>query len=140
MGALTVWTIIIHLLVLPGRHVECSVTYFCVVFSVLYIFCVGLKALKSLRQLIMLYIRQIFGQTLKRKVFFGVGKLGLIHYLFILLCSFQNYLIVSKLNYLLILLLLSLIFSRHKWYCPIRFSIEFHFHHHCIIKFIHHHS
>ena len=42
--------------------------------------------LYSLRQLCLLYVRQIFGNTLKKKVFLGVWQLGPIYYLLFCLC------------------------------------------------------
>ena len=50
----------------------------------------------------------------------------------------EIYVSVSKLKFMLRFLLILLIFSLHKWYCTIRFSIAFHFHYQYIIKFIHH--
>ena len=47
----------------------------------------------------------MFFQTLKKKVLSGVGQIVLIHYLVIFLCLIQNYLIVKKLNCLLMFLL-----------------------------------
>ena len=62
------------------------------------------------------------------------------NYLVICLCLVQNYLSISKLNFLLLFLLLFLliflVFSLHKWYFPIISSIVFNFHRHYIIKFI----
>ena len=84
-----------------------------VFFRVIY-FYILLKAFQYLRHILLLYIWYIFGQALKNKVSLGVGQLGLIHYLVIFLCLFLSYLNVSRLNCLLILLLLSLVFSLHK--------------------------
>ena len=110
-----------------------------VVFSVFFIlsfilFRVVLKPFHSLWQFILLFIRQIFCTNLK--LFSWKWELVLIHQLVIFLCLFKNNLIVSKLNCLLLFLLILLIFSLYKWYCPIIYSIGFHFHHHHIIKFI----
>ena len=60
------------------------------------------KSLHSLQHFILLSVWQIFGQTLKKEFFIGVGKLGLINYLVICLFLFRNYLNVSTLNCLLI--------------------------------------
>ena len=68
----------------------------------------------------MIYGRHRFGKTLKKKVFLGVGKLGLIKYLAIFLCLFQNCFSVSELNFLLIFFLFLLICSVHKWYFSVR--------------------
>ena len=99
------------------RVVFFRVIYFCAVLFVLYflcyIFCVVLKAFHSMKQPLLIYVHQIFGQTLKKKVSIKVGKLGLIHYLVICPCLFQNYLSVSELNFLLLFLLFSLIYSIH---------------------------
>ena len=122
-------------------HVCCI---FCVSFSVLYFFvsyfCLVLKALYYLRHLLILSVWQNFGQDLKKKEFPWVRQLGLIHYLMICLCLFWNFLSVGKLNCLLPFLLILLILSLHKWYCPIIFSIAFNFHSHYIIKFISYNS
>ena len=88
---------------------------FCVVFFMSYIFRVVLKSFHSLQHILLLYVCQIFGQNLKKKVSPRVGQLGLIHYPVICLCLFQNDIIVSKLNFMLLLLMLSLISSLHKW-------------------------
>ena len=53
---------------------------FRVVFFVLYIFCVVLKAFHYLQHPLMLYVSKLFGQTLKKKVSPGVGKLGPMNY------------------------------------------------------------
>ena len=63
------------------------------------------KLLHSLRQLLLVSVWQMFFQTLKKKVLSGVGQIVLIHYLVIFLCLIQNYLIVKKLNCLLMFLL-----------------------------------
>ena len=91
----------------------CSI--FCVVFFVLYVFCIFcvvffciiffrivLKSFHSLQQILLPCFWQIFGQTVKKKVCHLVGKLGLIHYLVLFLCLFQNYLSVRKLNCLIL--------------------------------------
>ena len=87
-----------------------------------------------------LCLAAFLGHTLKKKVFLGVGKLGPIRCLVVCLCLLWNYLSVNKLNFMMFFFLLQLIFSLHGWYCPIRFSIEFHFHRHYIIHLISHHS
>ena len=103
--------------------------FFCVIY-----FCVILVPFHSLRQVLMIYVNQIFAHTLKKTVSLGVGQLWLIHYLVICLCLFRNYLSVHNLKCLLLFLLLLLIFSLHKWYFSIIFSIAFNFHRHYTIK------
>ena len=76
----------------------------------------------------------------KEERFLWFGKLGIIHYPAIFLFLISNYLIVSKLNCLLIFLLLLPIFSLNKWYCPITFSIVLNFHYYYIIKVIYYYS
>ena len=90
------------------------VVFFVLYFFVLYFSVFYLKAFHSMQQIILIYVWHIFVQTLKRKVSHGFGQLGLIHYLVIFLFLFRNYLSVSKLNFLLIFLLLFLICSLHK--------------------------
>ena len=82
----------------------------------------------------------------KEELNYWFGQLGIICYPSICLCLFWNYLIVSRLNCLLISLLLLRIFSLHKWYCPVIFSIAFHFNYYIVksispsfITFIPHH-
>ena len=101
-----------------------------------YIFRVILKGVHILWQLLLLYVWQIFCQTIRDKLLSVNGQVGPIHYLAIFLCLFWNYLSVDKLNCLLFFWMVLLIFSLHKWYCPIRFSIAFHSHCCYIIKFI----
>ena len=88
---------------------------FMLYFFMLYILCcifrVGWKSLHSLRQLLLLYIWKIFGQTLKMKVFLWVGQLRLTDYPVVSMSLSWNYLIVSTLNCLLVYLLLLLIFK-----------------------------
>ena len=76
----------------------------------------------SLRQLLLLYIRHIFFQNLKKKTFLRVGQLGPIFYFVLFLCLYQNYLSRRKLNFMLFFLLFSLIYGLHKWYFPIKFK------------------
>ena len=85
-------------------HVLLFVLYF-----LCCIFCVLLKALQFMWHLLLISVWQIFSQILKNSVFLRVGQLGMIHYLVICLCLFQNYLSVSKLNCLLLFLLVLLI-------------------------------
>ena len=75
------------------------------------LFSVILKAFHSLLKILLLSVYQIFDQTLKNEVFLWVRQLGLIRYLVIFLCLFRNYLSVSKLNFLLIFLLLLINFK-----------------------------
>ena len=56
----------------------------CCIFCVIF-FCFVLKTFHSLSQTLVLYVCQIFVQTLKKKASLGVVKLGLIHYLVIFL-------------------------------------------------------
>ena len=76
----------------------------------------------------------------KEESFLWFGKQGLIKFLVICLCLISKYLSISKLNRMLIFLLILLIFSLHKWYCPIRLLIVLYFHGYFIIKVIYHHS
>ena len=101
----------------PKKKIK-KIKFLCYIFPVFYfpccifsccIFRVILKALHSLRHLLLLYVCQTFFQTLKRIVYIGFGKPGLIHYLVICLCLFQKYLSVSKLDFLLLSLLLLII-------------------------------
>ena len=105
---------------------------------VLY-FCVILGVLHPLWQLLLLYFWKLFGQTLKKNVFL-VEKLWLINDHVIFLCLFWNYLSVSKLNCLFLFLLILLIFSLYKWWCPNILSILFYFDCYQIIQFIYHNS
>ena len=86
----------------------CVLYFLCCIFTCCT-FSVILKAFCSMLQIILISVWQIFGQTLKNKVFLWVGQLVLIHYLVIFLCLFWNYLSVSKLNCLLLSLLVLLI-------------------------------
>ena len=102
---------------------------FVLYFFMLYFFVSGffvvLKQLYYLQQILMIHVWQLFGHTLKNKVFPRVGKLGLIHCLVVCVCFFINYLGVRKLNCLLILFLLLIKNYIHKCYCSIRFSVAF---------------
>ena len=105
------------------------VVFFCVVFLcfifrflffVLYIFCVVFSVLYFLGynfpcciKIISLYATASYTICLsvvwpdsKQKISLGAGQPGLIYHLVICPCIFQNYISVSKLNFLLILLLL----------------------------------
>ena len=82
------------------------VLFFCVLFFRVLFFRVVLKAFHSLQQILLLYVWQIFVQTLKRKIFPWVGQIGLIHYPVVFLCLFWNYMIVSKFNCLLLFFLI----------------------------------
>ena len=55
----------------------------------------------SMQHILLLSVKQFSSQTLKKKVFLRVGKMGLIHKFLICLCLIRNYLSVSKLNCLL---------------------------------------
>ena len=68
------------------------------------------KAFHSLQQIILLSVRHIFDQTLK-KIFFGNRKIGLICCLVVWLRLLQNHIRVSKFNCLLIFLLVLMISS-----------------------------
>ena len=77
------------------------------------------KALQSLQKILLISVWHTFGQTLKKRVFLGVGVLRMINYLVILLCLPQNYLIVSKLNFMLVFLLVLIISSLYgvlRWF------------------------
>ena len=95
---------------------------FCCILSVLFLSLIPLyivlKSFHSLRELLLPYIWQILGQTWSNN-FSWSYFLGLISYNFIFLHLFWNYLIVSKLNCLLILLPILTLVILHKWYCPI---------------------
>ena len=129
LGIFPALKVMVKLIQIIFVHVCCI--FPCCIFCVF--FCVVLKALQYLRNILLVSVEKIFGETIK-KLFIGVGQLELIHYPVIFLCLFRNYLIVSKLNCLLLFLLLLLIFILHKWYFPIRFSIVFHFHCCFIVK------
>ena len=92
----------------PTPLCTCVLYFLCCIFPC-YIFFVVLKSLHSLQQLLMLSVWNIFGHNLKRTVFYELSNLGLLHYLVIFLCLFKNDLSVSKLNCLLLFLLLLLI-------------------------------
>ena len=84
---------------------------FCCIFYVLFfrfiLFRVVLKSFHSLWQCILLYIRQIFCTNLK--LFSWRWELVLIHHLVTSLSLFKSYLILIKLNCLLLFLLILLI-------------------------------
>ena len=84
------------------------VIYFCVVFFVLYILVLYLKQFTFCNRFFcyLLYVWQIFGKTLKKKVFLRVGQLGLMHYFVICLWLFRKYLSVSMINCLMLFLLI----------------------------------
>ena len=86
----------------------CVLYFLCRIF-LCYIFRVVLKSLHFLQQLLLLSVWKSFGQYLKNKVFSELSNLGLIHCIVICLCLFQNSWGVSKLNCLLIFLLILLI-------------------------------
>ena len=109
--------------------------YFCVVYFHVIFFHVVLRLFHYLRQILMINIWQLSGKAIKKKLSLGVGQLGLIQYLVIFVCLFRKHLSMIKLNCMLLLLLISLILSLHKETPPIRFSIEFHFQCHYIIKY-----
>ena len=110
------------------------VVFFCVVFFRAVFFVLYQNHFALFDSFFFHLFWKMFGHTLKKKVFLWVVKLGLIQYLEIFLCLFRNYLIVSKFNFLLFFLLFWVMFSLHEWYCPVRFSIVFHSHHHFIIN------
>ena len=83
----------------------CVLYFLCCLF-LCYIFRVVLKSLHSLQQLLMISVWKSFGQTLEKIVFSELSNLVLIHYLVIFMCLFQKYLSVSKLNFLLLFLLI----------------------------------
>ena len=57
---------------------------------------------------------------------FWVGRLRLINYCVICLCLFLNHLSESKLNCLILFLLMFQMFILHKWYCPNIFPTAYH--------------
>ena len=63
----------------------------CVLYCFVLYFCIVLKALHSLWQLLLISICHIFGHTLNKKCFLWVGKLGLIHYISIFDCVYFKY-------------------------------------------------
>ena len=131
---LKVQPITIRLLGLPGHRVKClcyifSCCIFCALFFVLYFLCCIKSTSLSATASFDLFLEDFWSDS-KEESFPIVGKLRMINYLVLCLCLFRNYISVRKLNFLLIFLLLSIIFSLRKWYCPIRFSISFHSHCH----------
>ena len=86
----------------------CVLHFLCCTFMC-YIFRVVLTAFQYLQRLLLISVWEIFVQTLKKTFFSELSNLGLIHYLVIFLCLFQNYLSVIKLNCMLLLFLLLLI-------------------------------
>ena len=79
---------------------------------------------------------EYFCKTRNMTFFILVVQLEMTIYIVICLCLFRNYLSESKLNCLLIFLLIYLICILHKLYCTIKFSIAFHFHCHYLINFV----
>ena len=84
----------------------CCIFY--VVFSVLYLFCcIKITSLSETAPSSIFW--EYFGSDSKEDSFYELSNLGLMNYLVILLCLFQNHLSVSKLNFMLLFLLILLI-------------------------------
>ena len=91
-----------------------SVLYFlcCIFLCYIFLYCIKITSL-SVTNYYVICSADSFVKALNKRGFLEVGKPELIHYLVICLCLFQNYLSVIKLNCLMLLLLILLIFGLH---------------------------